>query len=158
MFKDSLKKKVDSFLDFEKLAICGVSLDSKNSVANIVCNKLMSAGYTVYGVNPKVGQAEDDTRYPDLKSLPEPVGGVFAATKPEDTLKIAEECRQQGIEYLWLHRSFGTGSVSDETVDFCNKQGINVIAGGCPMMFCEPVDIAHKCIRGWLSLTNKLPA
>lgn len=158
MLKDSLQQKVNRFLSFKNLAVCGVSFENKDSVANIVYNKLVNAGYTVYGVNPKAGDVAGDTRYPDIMSLPEQVEGVFAATKPGDTLKIAGECKQKGIEYLWLHRSFGTGSVSTETVDYCNNNGITVIAGGCPMMFCEPVDIAHKCIRGWLSLTNNLPA
>lgn len=158
MLKDSLQQKVNRFLSFKTLAVCGVSLKNKDSVTNIIYNKLVNAGYTVYGVNPKAGDNADDIRYPDLKSLPEQVEGVFAATRPEDTFMIAEECKQEGIEYLWLHRSFGTGSVSTKTVDYCNDHGITVIAGGCPMMFCEPVDVAHKCIRGWLSLTNKLPA
>ena len=158
MIKDSLRAKVDRFLGFKKIAVCGVSEENKDSVANIVYNKLKDAGYTVYGVNPKAGKSEQDTRYPDLSSLPEPVEGVFAATRPADTLRIAEECSREGIAYLWLHRSFGTGSVSYDTIAYCNKNGITVIAGGCPMMFCEPVDIAHKCIRGWLSFTNKLPA
>jgi hypothetical protein len=29
-----------------------------------------------------------------------------------------------------------------------------VIAGGCPMMFCEPVDIGHKCMRWIIDVTG----
>ena len=33
---------------------------------------------------------------------------------------------------------------------------IAVIPGGCPMMFCEPVDFEHKCMRGTLRLIGSL--
>jgi hypothetical protein len=61
-----------------------------------------------------------------------------------------------GISRVWLHRSFGQGSVSDPAVVFCRDNNINVIPSGCPMMFCEPVDFGHKCMRWPLNLTGGL--
>jgi hypothetical protein len=34
---------------------------------------------------------------------------------------------------------------------------IAIISGGCPMMFCQPVDFGHKCMRWILNLTGGLP-
>lgn len=158
MLSESLKEKVDGFLQLRRIAVCGVSPGNSSSVANIIYKKLNECGYTVYGVNPKATGEQGDERYPDLSSIPERVDGVVAAVPPEATLDIAKECRELGIRYLWLHRSFGTGSVSMETVNFCFEKGITVIGGACPMMFCEPVDVGHKCIKGLLSLTGKMPA
>jgi len=42
-------------------------------------------------------------------------------------------------------------------VKSAKELGLNIIPGGCPMMFCEPVDIAHKCFRWLFGVTGKLP-
>ena len=62
-----------------------------------------------------------------------------------------------GIERVWLHRSFGTGSVSDTAVAYGREHGVRVIAGGCPCMFGKTADTGHKLMRGVLSLTGRLP-
>ncbi|NJN98712.1 MAG: hypothetical protein HC875_33805 [Anaerolineales bacterium] len=54
-----------------------------------------------------------------------------------------------------MHRSFGQGSVDDAAVRLCGELGLSVIPGGCPMMFCEPVDVAHKCLRWFLQISGK---
>lgn len=62
------------------------------------------------------------------------------------------------IKHVWLHCSFGAGSASEAAVRLARDAGITLIPTGCPAMFCEPVDLAHKCFRWFLSLTGKLPA
>jgi hypothetical protein len=47
--------------------------------------------------------------------------------------------------------------VSESAVAYCREHGVSVIAGGCPMMYCQPVDFGHKCIRFVLGLTGGLP-
>jgi hypothetical protein len=71
--------------------------------------------------------------------------------------RIVRECAAVGVSRVWMHRSFGTGSVSETAVKFCNENNITVIAGGCPMMFCEPVDFGHKCMRWILKWSGGLP-
>jgi hypothetical protein len=39
----------------------------------------------------------------------------------------------------------------------CATYGAMVIPGSCPMMHLEPIDVAHRCMRGVLSLTGTLP-
>jgi len=34
---------------------------------------------------------------------------------------------------------------------------VDVVAGGCPMMFCGKIDPAHRCIRWILGVVGKLP-
>ena len=48
-------------------------------------------------------------------------------------------------------------SVSQAAVKLCVDNGITVIPGGCPMMFCETVDTPHKCMRWFLRVTGGLP-
>jgi hypothetical protein len=47
--------------------------------------------------------------------------------------------------------------VSSEAVRACKESGIQCIVGGCPLMYCEPVDAGHRCIRAWLRLFGKVP-
>ncbi len=154
----TLREKVEDFLGQKRIAVAGVSR-TKNDAANMIYRKLRKTGYEVFAINPNAETAEGDTCYPDLKSLPEKADGVVIVTRPEVTGEIVQQCAELGIPRIWMHRSFRFlgGSVSDEAVRLCNEKGITVIAGGCPMMFCEPVDFAHKCMRGLLRLTGGLP-
>jgi hypothetical protein len=53
--------------------------------------------------------------------------------------------------------SFGHGSLSEDAIAACRTNGIEPIVGGCPMMFCGPVDFGHKCFRWWLGMRHRLP-
>lgn len=54
-------------------------------------------------------------------------------------------------------RGVSTGSVSDEAIRECERLGLTAIAGGCPLMYCEPVDFGHKCMRTILRWRGRLP-
>ncbi len=58
-----------------------------------------------------------------------------------------------------LKRKDGTVAFSERLKkrDSCRSAGISVIPGACPMMFCEPVGLGHRCIRWILRLTGNLP-
>jgi len=48
-------------------------------------------------------------------------------------------------------------SISEQAVEFCRENSMTVIPGGCPMMFCKPVDFVHTCLHWMLKLTGGLP-
>ena len=152
----TMQQAVDEFLALKRIAVAGVSRTGE-SAGNPVYLKLRGAGYEVFATNPRAEEIEGDTCYPDLKSIPGGVEGVVAATHPKATLQVVQECSELGISYVWMHRSFGDGSVSQEAVNFCQENGIQVIPGGCPMMYCDPVDFGHKCIRWILGFSGGLP-
>ncbi len=120
--------------------------------------KLRGAGYEVFAVNPNAQTVEGDPCYPDLRSVPGGIDGVVIATHPAVSEQVAQECAQLGVSRVWMHRSFGQGSVSEEAVEICRENGIAVIAGGCPLMFCDPVDIGHRCMRWILGVSGRLPS
>jgi len=150
------KTLVDDFLAQKRIAVAGVSSTDANAAANLIYRKLRESGYTVFPINPTALEVEGDTCYPNLKALPETVEGVVISTPPEATDKIVAECAKIGVPRVWMHRSFGQGSVSETAINFCREQNITVIPGGCPMMFCPPVDFGHKCIRWFLKMTGGL--
>ena len=152
----TLAEQVEDFLAQKRIAVAGVSRD-RNQPANAIFRKLRDSGHEVFATNPKTQKAEGAACYPDLASIPGGVDAVMIATPPAAGEKIVRQCSELGISRVWMHRSFGAGSVSEAAVDYCREHGISVIPGGCPMMFDEPVDVAHKCMRWFLGVTGKLP-
>jgi uncharacterized protein len=153
----TLKEAANDFLAQKRIAVAGVSRTPAGHGANVVYTGLRKAGYQVFAVNPLADQVEGDLCYHDLKSIPGGVDAVVVGTAPGVSADVLRECAEQGIRRVWLHRSFGGGSVSDEAVSVGRKHGTTVIAGGCPMMFMDGADIGHRCMRWVLNLTGGLP-
>lgn len=151
---NQLEKSAHQFLELKRIAVAGVSRKG-DVAANGIYKKLRTSGYEVFPVNPNASEVEGDPCYPDLASIPNGVEGVVIATHPDVTPGIVEECGKLGIHYVWMHRSFGQGSVNEDAVKRCKELGIHAIPGSCPMMFCQPVDTGHKCIRWFLRFTGK---
>ena len=151
-----LPTQVADFLNAEHIAVAGVSRDSQQP-ANLIYRKLKAIGHTVFAVNPKASEVEGGPCYPDLRSVPQRVDAVVISTHPNVALQVVRDCAGLGIRRVWFHRSFGEGSVSQEAVRACEQSGIDCIVGGCPMMYCEPVDFGHRCMRWMLRLTNRVP-
>ncbi len=147
---------VARFLRGKRFAVAGVSRQ-RGAAANAVFKKLRNAGYEVVPVNPHAAEIDGVACHPDLASIPGELDGVVIATHPQVSASIVRQCHQRGVASIWFHRSFGEGSVSQEAVDECRRLGVEGIVGGCPLMFCEPVDIAHKCMRWWLQRTGRVP-
>lgn len=151
-----LEEAVRDFLDQRRIAVAGVSRSGREA-ANAVYRKLKEAGYEVFAVNPAADEVEGDVCYPNLAAISAEVDGVVVATHPDVTSDVARECVDLGISRVWMHRSFGRGSVSDDAVEYGRAHGITVIPGGCPMMHVDPVDVGHKCIRWVLRATGRMP-
>jgi hypothetical protein len=103
----------------------------------------------VFAVNPNADVVEGDTCYHDLASIPGGVDAVVIATNPGATASVVHDCEQLGIQRVWMHRSFGQGSVDSGAVGAGRAAGMTVIAGGCPLMFGPASDVGHRCI-GWV--------
>jgi hypothetical protein len=67
------------------------------------------------------------------------------------------ECAELGIKHVWMHRSFGGGSVSKAATDYGREHGIEVIDGGCPLMFGSTADLGHKAMRFVFTLKGNVP-
>src|SRR5512141_2404731 len=152
----TLQQAVDDFLSRKRIAVVGVSRDSAQA-ANLVYRNLRKANYEVFAVNPSTTEVEGDACYADLKSVPGGVEAAMIVTTPQVADDIVHECADLGIDRVWLHRSFGKGSVSPAAEAFCRERGIAVIAGGCPNMFLPGTDFGHKCMKWMLKVTGGLP-
>ncbi len=144
------------FLAGRRIVVAGVSRNPKQT-ANTVYRTLRRSGYETIAVNPHASEVEGVTCYPNLAAVPGKIDGVMIVTHPQASLEVVRQAGERGVGGVWFHRAIGGGSVSDAAVRECEARGIPCIVGGCPLMYCEPVDVAHRCFRWWLRWRGKLP-
>jgi len=152
-----IKDAATQFLANRRIAVTGVSRTPESHGGNIVYQRLRDRGYQVFAVNPNADTVEGDECYHDLKSIPGGVDAVVIATRPEIALATMRECAELGIKHVWMHRSFGGGSVSTEAAEYGRQQGITVIDGGCPLMFEPVADPGHKVMRFVFTMAGSVP-
>jgi predicted CoA-binding protein len=152
----SIPAPVTAFLAGRRFAVAGVSRDSTQP-ANAIYRKLRDAGCEVVAINPNSAEVEGVRSWPDLASVPGDVDGVVVATHPAVSAAVVRQCAERGVRRVWLHRSFGAGSVSEDAVREAAAAGIDCIVGGCPLMYCAPVDLGHRCMRWLLRWQGRVP-
>jgi predicted CoA-binding protein len=147
---------VAAFLDGKRIVVCGVSRTGA-APANAIFRRLRDTGHEVVAVNPNASEVEGETCFPDLRSVPGPIHGVMVVTHPSIAADVARAAIERKIKHIWFHRSIGSGSVSPEAVQACRTGGVEPIVGGCPLMYCPPVDPGHRFFRWWLRLRRRVP-
>jgi predicted CoA-binding protein len=148
---------VVAFLSSKRIAVAGVSRSGKEP-ANAIFRKLRDSGVEAIPINPQTDFLEATKCYRDLAAVPGVVDGLMVVTHPDAAEGLVRQAAARGIHNIWIHRSFGKGSVSAAALRACTELGIDPIVGGCPMMYCAPVDVAHRCMRWWLGRHGRIPA
>lgn len=151
------KDAASEFLASRRIAVTGVSHAPTGHGSNAVYTWLRDKGYEVFAVNPNVSEVEGDPTYPDLHAIPGGVDAVVIATAPQHAQGTMEEAADLGIGRVWMHRSFGAGSVSTTAANWGREHGITVIDGGCPLMFHPEGDKGHRLMCRVLTWTGKVP-
>ena len=152
----SLPSSVQEFLAGRRIVVAGVSRTGR-APANAIFRRFRECGYDAVPLNPNASELEGVRCYPDLASVPGQVHAVLVATHPSVGPAIVREAAARGIRHVWFHRSFGEGSVSPEALEACREAGLSPIVGGCPLMYCGPVDPVHRLFRWWLRLRRRVP-
>jgi uncharacterized protein len=151
-----LPAPVADFLACKRVAVAGVSR-SGTAPANAIYRRLAETGHEVFAVNPNASEIDGKACYPTLAAIPEQVEAVMIVTHPSAAAKVVQEALERNVHHIWFHRSFGDGSVSAEALQLCRSRGVEPIEGGCPLMYCQPVDPAHRTFRWWLRLMHRVP-
>ncbi len=153
----SINQAAEDFLAQKRIAVTGVSRTPENHGSNVVYGRLKERGFEVFAVNPNTDTIDGDACYPTVSSIPGGVGAVVIGTRPERALATMRECAEVGVKHVWMHRAFGDGSVSPEAATWGREHGIEVIDGGCPLMFGVASDGGHRFMKVMLSMTGKVP-
>lgn len=152
-----MKQAAEEFLSHKRIAVTGVSRKPKGHGSNLVYQRLRERGYDVFAVNPNADEVENDQCFHDLKSIPGGVDAVVIGTRPEIADDTMHECAELGIKRVWMHRSYGPGSVSRTATAYGREHGITVIDGGCPLMFDGTADFGHKIARLAFTVNGHVP-
>jgi len=101
--------------------------------------ELKDAGFRVYPINPKYDEIYGEKCYSSLNSLIGFLNNkpdlVITVIPPEVTEKVVEQCKEFGINKIWMQ----PGSESKKAIDFCEENNIEVVHGVCIV-----VDALHK--------------
>jgi predicted CoA-binding protein len=143
----TIDEAASAFLANKRIAVTGVSRKPKDHGSNTVYKRLRDRGYDVFAVNPNADEVEGARSYHDLRSIPGGVDAVVIATAPHRAESTMRECAELGIKHVWMHRSYGKGSVCREATVYGREHDISVIDGGCPLMFEPVADFGHKVMR-----------
>jgi uncharacterized protein len=153
----TVQQAAAEFLGQRRIAVTGVSRDSSGHGGNTVYQRLRDRGYEVFAVNPNADEVEGDRCYHRLADVPGGVDAVVIATRPDAAEATMQDCIDLGISRVWMHRSFGKGSVCESATALGRARHVTVIDGGCPLMFAPTADGAHKVMRFFSSLSGGTP-
>ncbi len=108
------------------IAVIGYS-DKAWRPSHSVTDYLVSAGYTIYRVNPECAPRAECECYPDLASVPGPVDIVDVFRRPEHVPAVAEQAIAAGARVLWLQ----LGVVNDAAARQAEAAGLRVVMDHC---------------------------
>ena len=141
------ERTAKEFLALGRLAVVGVSADPQQ-FGNVVYKALKEHGVDVVPVHPTDVTVAGDPVYPDVDAVPGPVDGAIVMVSADAAADVVRACARRGVGHVWLFKGLGgRGSVSDEAVEECERHGIALVAGACPLMFLEPVGLVHRIHR-----------
>lgn len=113
----------------KKIAVIGVNNKPEKFGYRIFFD-LLEAGYNVFPVGVRGGEANGQKIYKTLYELPEKPDLVITVVPPEGTEKIVEDCIKLGIKEIWMQ----PGSQSFEGIERAEAEGIKVTQRGCFMV------------------------
>jgi predicted CoA-binding protein len=148
---------VEDFLDQKRIAFVGVSRNPKDFSRSLF-RDLRRQGYTVIPVNRQMPDVEGSRCFPRVQDVTPPVDGALIMTPAAKSEHVVRDCAQAGVSRVWLHRGTGTGSVSAEALNLCQKLGIRAVAGYCPYMCLAQTPFFHRFHGFWMKLTGAYPA
>jgi predicted CoA-binding protein len=150
-------RDIDDFLGRTRIAIVGLSRDSKD-FSHGVFREMSQRGYDLVPVNPCAEELEGKRCFARVQDIDPPVEGALLMTSPQETEQVVRDCAEAGIRRVWMHRGAGRGAVSRAAVDFCHKNNIHLVGGHCPLMFLDGGAFIHRA-HGFISkLTGHYPA
>jgi len=121
---------VEEMLDEKNVfAVVGASRNPEK-YGHKVFKDLLEAGYEVYPVNPKAGEILGRKAYGSLKELPKRPDVVVFVVPPAVTERMAEECVELGVKYVWMQ----PGAESEVAIRELETAGVRVIHGVCIMI------------------------
>ena len=114
------------YAETETIAVVGASPDP-SKMGHAIPAYLQEQGYRIIPVNPRHTEIFDETSYPTLLDIPEPVDVVDVFRPAEEAPQIARDAVAIGAKVLWLQ----LGIVSEEAGRIADEAGLLVVMDRC---------------------------
>ncbi|MBI4976188.1 MAG: CoA-binding protein [Spirochaetes bacterium] len=124
-----MDKEAKEYLTCERFAVVGASRRHDKYGYKVMRN-LIERGKTVIPVNPGASDIDGITCYASIKDIPSPPDAVHIITSPEVTERVAKECVELGVKYVWMQ----PGASSDSAVKYLQANGVSVLWDRCILM------------------------
>jgi len=120
---------VRDFLKQKHFAVVG-SFRHEQKYAYQILKSLKNGGHEVYPVNSRFKEIEGLTCYPSVKDIPVVCDVANIVTPPVVTMKIVQECKEKGINRIWLQ----PGAENQSVIEFCKQNNLEVVYNLCVML------------------------
>jgi len=124
-----MEELVKEFMGQKRFAVVGAT-NNPEKYGNRIVKNLTTRGYEVYPVNPKLKEIEGIRCYPSLGEIPVRVDVVDFVVPPKATEQILKECRELGLDRIWLQ----PGSESESAIAYCEENKLRVVHSMCVML------------------------
>lgn len=144
------------FLDCGRIAVVGASADPQG-FGHTVYVALRDHGIDAVPVNPSTTAVAGDACYPDVAAVPGTVDGVLVMVRSDRAVDVVRAAAALGVPRVWLFKGLGgPGAVSAAALDECERLGVSVVPGACPLMFLGPVKGLHRFHRAVRRINGSL--
>ena len=124
-----MQNLVKEFLKQKRFAIVG-SFRHEQKYAYQILKSLKDGGHEVYPVNSRFKEIEGLTCYPSVKDIPVVCDVANIVTPPVVTIAIVKECKEKGINRIWLQ----PGAENQSVIEFCKQNNLEVVYNLCVML------------------------
>lgn len=121
----TIEKKIEQFFASSVFGIVGASAN-RDKYGNKVLRCYQQNNFQAIPVHPTEEEIEGLACVASVASLPEDVQSLSIITPPKITEKIVVQAAAHGIKNIWMQ----IGSESPAAIQYCEEQGLNVIADG----------------------------
>jgi len=108
------------------IAVVGIS-PNPDRPSHKVARYLKENGYRIVPVNPTAGEILDETCYPDLVSIPEPVDVVDIFRRSEEVSAIVKDAIKIAAKAVWMQE----GISNEEAATRARAAGLLVVMDRC---------------------------
>jgi uncharacterized protein len=146
------KASIDSFLSSRKIAIAGVSRDSRK-FGHLVFKLLKEKGFEVYPINPGTDNIAGTPCFRSVGALPLNVHSLLILTPKKQTRDVVAEAMAKGIDNIWIQQMSDT----PEAIELTKVRPVNLVTKECILMHTDPVTGIHKFHRNIKKLFGIYP-
>ena len=154
MAEDRYESLIRNFFGMNRIAIWGME-ERKGDAGQWVAGRFRRRGTHVIGVNPGFPDDTLSDRASSLTKIHPPVEAVLVYVDRPQAMAAVTDCIAARIPLVWLHDALSPGAATNEAIDRLRASGCTVIPGLCPMLYLEPVDPAHFCLKWVLRMAGK---